>query len=185
MANPSQVGDFGVESVATNSFERGVSPSSSRYRSEPPSSSRPASSGLKDTAKTATDAIRQQAAQFAEEVGHELGNTAESQKSRGVDALRRVARAIDSAASELAGQSPTFAQPVRNAARRVDELSDNLSKRDVSELLDSATRLARTQPILFVGGSVAAGFALARFLKSSSRHRSNVNAESMRYSTQD
>ncbi len=190
MANPSQVGQFRRESAAANPFESGVSPSPSRTDSEPPSlraadaSPLGSGSGLKATAKGATDAIRQQAAQFAEEVGHELGSTAESQKARGVDALRRVARAIDSAASELAGQSPTIAQPIRDAARRVDELSDNLSKRDVSELVDSATRLARTQPILFLGGSVAAGFALGRFLKSS-RPRSNGNAEPMRYSTQD
>ena len=128
--------------------------------------------GVKDTARTASDAVRQQAAKFAEDVGHELNKTGEAQKARGVEAIRCVARAIDSAADELENQSPQVASTVHQAARRVDELSDNLSNRNLNELIDSVTQLARSQPALFLGGSVAAGFALARFLKSSSaRHR--------------
>ena len=128
--------------------------------------------GLRETARTATSAIREQAAQFAQEIGHELVETGESQKARGVEAIRRFAKAIDSAASELHNQSPTLASSVHEAARRVEGLSDNLSNRKVGELMDAAAQLARTQPALFLGGSVAAGFALARFLKSS-RQRGN------------
>jgi hypothetical protein len=188
MANPSQVGEVRGGSTSTNPFETGTAPPSSPYSSEQQSSSQPSrssesaasslGSGLKDTAKTATDALRQQASQFAEEVGHELERTGEGQKARGVDALRRVARAIDSAAAELENQSPAVARSVHDAARKVDGISDNLSHRDIHELVDSAIQLARTQPALFIGGSVAVGFALARFLKSSSRHRSGRSAGS-------
>ena len=129
--------------------------------------------GLKDTAQTAAEAVRQQATQFVEDVGHELNKTSEVQKARGVEAIRQVARAIDSAAEELESQSPQIARTVHEAARRVDGLSDNLSNRNVNDLIDSATRLARAQPVLFFGGSIAAGFALARFLKSSARQQSS------------
>ena len=133
--------------------------------------------GLKETAQTATDAVRQQAAQFAQDVGHELNKTGEAQKARGVEAIRRFARAIDNAASELQSQSPVVARSVHEAARRVDGLSDNLANRNVSEFVNSATQLTRSQPALFIGGSVAVGFALARFLKSSARHgRSRTNS---------
>jgi hypothetical protein len=98
-----------------------------------------------------------------------LTETGESQKERGVEAIRRFAKAINSAADEFRGQSPTLASSVHEAARRVEDLSNNLSNRSVGELVDSAVRLARAQPALFVGGSVVAGFALARFLKSSGR----------------
>jgi hypothetical protein len=138
---------------------------------EPRTSQAPLGASVKETAQTAADAVRQQATQFAEDVGHELGKTGEAQKARGVDAIRRFARAIDSAADELEGDSPTVAQTVHQAARQVEGLSDNLSSRNVNELIESATQLARTQPALFIGGSVAAGFALARFLKSSARQR--------------
>ncbi len=150
---------------------------------QPPGSSASTASGLKETARTATDAIRQQAARLAQDVGHELNKTGEAQKARGAEAIRRFARAIDNAASELQNQSPAVARSVHEAARQVDGLSDNLSNKNVSELVNSATQLARAQPALFIGGSVAAGFALARFLKSSSRQRSGGRFPANRNST--
>jgi hypothetical protein len=126
---------------------------------------------FRETAQTAADALRQQASEFAGDVGHELSRTGETQKARGVEAMRGLARAIDSAAEELKDQSPTVARTVHEAARGVKSLSDGLSNRNVNELIDSATQLARAQPALFVGGSIAAGFAFARFLKSSAQHR--------------
>jgi hypothetical protein len=145
-------------------------PESGGRREQRPSQP-PLSASVKETAQTAAEAVRQQATRFAEDVGHELGKTGEAQKARGVDAIRRFARVIDSAADELEGDSPAVAKTVHEAARRVDGLSDNLSSRNVNELIESAAQLARTQPALFIGGSVAAGFALARFLKSSARQR--------------
>lgn len=135
-------------------------------------------SGLKETAQSATDALRQQASELAQDVGHELNKTGEDQKMRGADAIRHVARAIDSAASELESQSPTVARTVHETARQVEGLSDNLSGRSVNDLIQSATELARAQPALFIGGSVIAGFALARFLMSSSSHRSSAGPDS-------
>src|SRR5690242_5090447 len=134
-------------------------------------------SDLKQTAQSAAEALKQQAAQFAQDVGHELGKTGEDQKMRGADAIRNVARAIDSAASELEGQSPLVARAVHETARQVDSLSDSLSGRSVNELIHSASQLARAQPALFIGGSVAAGFALARFLMSTSAERPGAAAE--------
>jgi len=126
---------------------------------------------VRETAQAAADALRQQASEFAGDVGQELSRTGEAQKARGVEAMRGLARAIDSAAEELEDQSPTVARTVHEAARGVKSLSDDLSNRNVSELIDSATQLARARPALFIGGSIAAGFALARFLKSSAQHR--------------
>lgn len=127
--------------------------------------------GFRKTAHTAANAFAVQATLFAQDVGLELGKAGEDQKKRGVDAIRNVARAIDSAASELEGQSPTVARMVHETARQVGGLSDNLSQRNVNELVRTAADLARTQPALFIGGSVVAGFALARFLRSSSERR--------------
>jgi hypothetical protein len=126
---------------------------------------------VKETARTAADAVRRQASHFMGDVGHELNATGEAQKARGVDAIRGLARAIDSAADDLEPQSPGIAGAVHQAARGVESLSEQLSNRKVNELVDSAVRLARAQPALFIGGSVVAGFALARFLRSSARDR--------------
>ena len=135
------------------------------------------STGLKQTAQTAADALAQQATQFAQDVGYELNKTGEDQKMRGADAIRHVARAIDSAATELDSQSPMIARAVRETARQVEGLSDNLSGRSVNQLIHSAAELARAQPALFIGGSVVAGFALARFLMSSSPQQSSARQD--------
>jgi hypothetical protein len=170
----SLVGEYAQAPQGESALGSGGNQSSAGQRSQASRSAASLSAGLKDTAQTAAEAVRQQAAQFAGDVGHELGKTGEAQKARGVDAIRSFARAIDSAAAELERESPMVARTVHEAARSVDGLSDNLSNRNINELIDSAAQLARTQPALFIGGSVAAGFALARFLKSSARRQTSA-----------
>lgn len=129
--------------------------------------------GLKETMRTASGAVRDQATQLAQDIGHELRKTGDRQLSSGAEAIRRFARVIDNAARELEEQSPTVARSAHEAANRVNWLSDNIGNRNIAELIDTAAQLARTQPVLFLGGSVVAGFALARFLKSSAHNRSD------------
>jgi hypothetical protein len=71
---------------------------------------------MKQAALNATRAVRQQASEFAADVGHEMGRTAEQQKTRGVEALQGFARAINTAAAELEGQSATGAAEARDLA---------------------------------------------------------------------
>jgi len=120
-----------------------------------------------EAARTATRAAKAQASEFVSDVGHELGKTAEQQKKRGVEGIQALARAITSAAGEIEGQSPMVARYIRDTAGKVEQLSGNLNGRDVNELMQAAVGLARKNPALFIGGAVAAGFALSRFLKSS------------------
>jgi hypothetical protein len=124
-------------------------------------------SDLKQAAQSAQRAAKEQASEFAADLGHELGQTAEEQKIRGVEAMQGFVRAINSAAGELEGQSPKVAQYVRDAANNVETLSNNLRGKSVTELMHAASDLARSQPVVFLAGAVASGFALSRFLKSS------------------
>lgn len=138
----------------------------SNFASDEDSALSSLASGLKETGRTAGEAVKQQARQFAAGVGDELQRTGEDQKARGVEVLRSLARAIESAAGEL-DDSPTLSKQIRDASAAVHGLSDNLNARSVNQLIDAAAELARVRPAIFIGGSVAAGFALARFLKSS------------------
>lgn len=126
-------------------------------------------SNMKESASTASRAMKEQASEFASDVGHELSRTAEEQKARGVAVIRGFARAMTSAATELENQSPQVAAYVRDAAHKVIGLSEKIGQRDVTELAKAARELARSQPLLFIGGAVAAGFVLARFLMSSAK----------------
>jgi len=122
---------------------------------------------VKEATRTASRAVKQQASEFAADVGHELSKTAEQQKARGIEAMQGFVRAINAAAAELETQSPLVAGYVRNTAERIGGFSSNVGNRSVNELVKAASDLARQQPALFFGGAVAAGFALSRFLKSS------------------
>ena len=66
---------------------------------------------VKDAAQSLRRAATGQATEFASDVGHELKQTAEQQKTRGVDALKGFAHAIETAAGELESQSPGSGTP--------------------------------------------------------------------------
>jgi hypothetical protein len=136
------------------------------------------SASAKETAKSTARAAKEQASAFASEVGHELHETAEGQKARGAEVIGGFACAIESAAAELEGQSPQVAKYVHDAAGNVKAFSENIGNRDVNELARAATELARSQPVLFIGGAVAAGFMLSRFLKSTAHSASPAQNES-------
>jgi hypothetical protein len=127
------------------------------------------SSNMKESTSTASRAMKEQASELASNVGHELSKTAEQQKARGVEVIQCFARAMTSAATELEDQSPQVAEYVRDAAQKVVGFSDNIGQRDVTELIKAVTELARSQPLLFVGGAVATGFVVSRFLMSSAK----------------
>jgi vacuolar-type H+-ATPase subunit E/Vma4 len=136
-------------------------------RQEASSAAASLTSDLQETAKAASRAAQAQASAFAADIGHEVSKAAEEQKARGAEAMQGFARAISSATGELDDQSPMVARYVRDAAKQVDSLSSNIRGRSVTELMQAATDLARSQPAVFFAGAMAAGFALSRFLKSS------------------
>jgi hypothetical protein len=127
-------------------------------------------SDVRETARTAGRAVGEQAQAFAADIGHELSRKAEDQKSRGIDAMRAFAGAVNTAAQQLEQQSPQVARHVREAAERLQGLSANIEGRNLNELMRGAADMARSHPTMFFAGAIAAGFALSRFLKSSAAH---------------
>jgi hypothetical protein len=123
----------------------------------------------KETARATGKALASQASELAANIGGELTETAEHQKSRGADAMRGFAKAVHGAANELDNQSPSMARYIRSAADSVEGLSDTIRSRSVTDLIATASDTARTHPAAFFIGAVAAGFALSRFFKSTSR----------------
>ena len=137
-------------------------------------------SDVEQTTRNAGQAIREQAATFASEIGQELNRSVEEQKRRGLEAVRSFAGAVNTAAQELERQSPQVARYARDAAEGLNSLTRNIEGRNLNDLVRSATDLARSNPTLFMVGAVAAGFALARFMKSSApseeqRHESDYS----------
>ncbi|MBX6425302.1 MAG: hypothetical protein IRZ09_05190 [Variibacter sp.] len=95
-----------------------------------------------------------------------MRETAEDQKAAGAQQIDGLARALHSAADELEPM-PAVADYVHRAAEGVDRLSSSLRESSIDDLIGGVMRFARTQPTAFFGASLAVGFALARFFKSS------------------
>ena len=120
---------------------------------------RQASSAAED-AKAALDATSATVKDRARKV-------AEQQRRAGADQIGGVARAIHGAAHEIEQELPQAAGFVHDAATKLEGAAASLRERNVDDLIRSLNNFARTQPAAFFGGAVLAGFALSRFLKSS------------------
>jgi uncharacterized phage infection (PIP) family protein YhgE len=141
--------------------------------------------GTNDDVNKAKDAVgeaAQTAKAEASNLGHDLKahgeqlvhdararaqDMAQQQKAAGADQVEGIARAAGKAADELESTSPQLAQYVRNAASAAEDFSSSIRNRNFGDILEDVTAYARREPVMFFGITVAAGFAISRFLKSS------------------
>jgi hypothetical protein len=94
----------------------------------------------------------------------------DTQKSRATDTLGVIANAVRGTTEQLrSDRHDVLAQYIEGAANQLDRVSATLRNKDMNTLIADARQLARRQPALFIGGSLAAGLLAARFLKSSAR----------------
>ncbi len=126
----------------------------------------PSVEDLKTHAARAADEAKTSLSAIAEEARSKVNSVVDTQKAAGADQLSGLARAAQTAAGDLEGQSPAVAKLVRDAASSVDRFAGDLRNSDVRDVLASVTDFARQQPVAFFAGSVLLGFAVARFLKS-------------------
>ena len=138
-----------------------------------------------DVAQHATRQVKEQASQLTEsakglasEAGEKLRSAAEDQKNAGADYVSGLAGAVRRAASEFDDQIPQAGQYIRRAADQIENASDALRRRDLNELLGNVQDFARRQPTAFLGATVLAGFAMVRFLKSSTAPQSSAGSSS-------
>ncbi len=81
-----------------------------------------------------------------------------------------VAKVIDETASRLRKENHEgLAAYASQVAGSIENVANRLRHSSVDELATEARQLARSNPALFLLGSVAVGFGLTRFLKASSR----------------
>jgi len=120
--------------------------------------------------------VRSQASDLVTNIGQELSSTAEANIASGANALRSLAKAMQTAAQEVEPQSASIAQRIRDAAGQVESFTDGISNRNLGELVRAATDLAKRRPAYFVAGAILGGFALARFIKSSNAQSASSGA---------
>ena len=100
-----------------------------------------------------------------EAVGHHVQDIVDRSKSASADAAAGVARAAETIANSVAGESPALAEYVRGAGQKIDRLASDLRDKKVGELLSSAAEFGRSQPVVLLAGAALVGFALSRLVK--------------------
>jgi flagellar motor switch protein FliG len=85
-----------------------------------------------------------------------------------------VATALRRAAEEMRGGSPQE-RTIGTIASSLADVSDSIRDKDLGEIVQMVSKVARDNPVLFLGGAALLGFAASRYAKASSGHR-NANA---------
>ena len=151
---------------------------------------------LQQAGEEARDEIRREAERASgkaeslkEEVKDRAGRLLDEAKDRARSAMDErkeglaqdvgdFAHALRASASDLEEHNKAYvAHYVQQAASSVEQIADTLQRQDLTDLMRRTEDFARRQPGLFIGGAVAAGFALARFLKSSAERRAGEERE--------
>jgi hypothetical protein len=99
----------------------------------------------------------------------------DQQKDAAAGRIEGVAQALRSASDDLEHRGqPMVAEYSRQVAEGLESMANWVSRRNIDDMVGGIEDFARQRPIAFMGGAMVAGFALARFMKSSSVRRSRT-----------
>ena len=133
-------------------------------------------------AENLKEEAKKRASQYLDEAKDKARSAIEERKEGLAQDVGDFAHALRASASDLQDHQKDYvAQYVEQAASSVDQIADTLQRQDLKDLMRHTEDFARRQPGLFIGGAVAAGFALARFLKSSGERRMTDEPGTQRY----
>lgn len=129
-------------------------------------------------ARAVAEDVKQEVRAAADQAKEHARSAATRQKDAAAQQMGGLAHALKAASDDLRsrGQDSTAAY-VRQAADGLERASGTMRERDIDDLIGTVEDFARRQPVAFLGGAVAAGFGLARFMRSSAdRRRSAADA---------
>jgi len=109
---------------------------------------------IKDSASTLTDRAKEMVSESASEGAQKVA-----------DKAANVASALRRAADDVEGEQAWLGTALRKSADGVERATRSLDGGDLNAALADVNGFARRQPALFLGASLALGFALARIGK--------------------
>ena len=124
-----------------------------------------AASSASDAAGDVAGQAKDQASSLVGQVKDKALAAANEQKEGIAGQIDQLAAAIHKSGEQFAGQQDWIASAIERCATELGSLASALRENDLSSLLAQVKTLARRQPALFVGASLAAGFAVARLSK--------------------
>ncbi|MGE0221737.1 MAG: hypothetical protein AB7F35_09880 [Acetobacteraceae bacterium] len=122
-----------------------------------------AASHAADQAKDAASKAHAEGASLAGDAKQRVSEQATAGKDGVADRLEEVAKAVHRSGEQLEGQQDWVAHMIERGADELSSLAHTLRNNDLRSLVGSVEDLGRRQPALFLGASIAAGFALVRF----------------------
>ena len=122
---------------------------------------------VKDAAGTVVERGKQAASDAISDGAQRAGGVADSTAS----ALRR-------AAADVEGDNRLIGSALRKSAESIERAAQSFQGGDVTRALDDLGGFARRQPALFLGASLALGFALARVGKTAIEQTGETDAGS-------
>ena len=117
-------------------------------------------------ASAAGSALRSNVAGLGSAIKQGLTDQVEGQKNAIADRLSAVAIRAQATAADLQRDEAWLGNLLDRGAGELRGVADEIRRNDVMGLLGSCEVFARRQPALFMGASVALGFALTRFVAS-------------------
>jgi gas vesicle protein len=122
---------------------------------------------LKDQAseltQKATDTVKTQAGNLTDQAKEVASDAGENYVGNVANIIRRSAYEFDS-------EMPQAGHYIRKAAAQLDNVSEAMRNKNMSEIVGNVQDFARKQPTAFFGAAVLLGFAAVRFLKSAPAH---------------
>jgi hypothetical protein len=123
---------------------------------------------LRDQLNDVATEAREETVRLAHDARAEAQGVVHRRKNKVAGRLGSFAAALRDAGHQLeADGGEGIADYADRAAQEVDRAAIYLRESDVGEVVGDVEDLARRRPALFLGGTLLAGFFLARFLKSS------------------
>ena len=115
-------------------------------------------------ARAAGESVRQEVSGLGGTIKQGLSDQVERQKNGIADRLSAVAERAQKSASDLRDQEAWLGNLLGRGADELAGIAEEIRRNDVPGLLGSVEVFARRQPALFMGATVALGFALTRFV---------------------
>ena len=123
-----------------------------------------AGSAMNDISAVA-DSAGEQASSLIDQAKARVGTTLSDQKDGIADRIDQLAETVHQSSTQFEGKQDWLAGAIDRGATELGTLAMALRDNDLASLFQQVQSIARRQPGLFIGASLAAGFAVARLGK--------------------
>jgi ElaB/YqjD/DUF883 family membrane-anchored ribosome-binding protein len=119
-------------------------------------------SDVKQAAREAVSTVKSTVKEEAETVKEKANAVVSEAQTKAADQARTAANTLRDTANRLDGELPWMNTALNKTADGLERLTSTINTGDMKQTVDALTQFARNHPALFLGLSVAAGFAVAR-----------------------